>query len=407
MSPRFSRRYTLCARTLWLLGCCSGCQPGLIQTRHSRLSPWIPCSGQRFVDLRVSAGSSVERTAAARLLQGYQAEVQRAFVAAHGRACDPSLALRGSLLAASLVPNKQHLRGPRRARVVTELAAFEERTGRRLFRRQFVAERGCSSPAPPSGPWRCALAQLRPQLDRFAHRTLAALTSRPTSGPMLSTPRQAVAERPSASLIRHGSCVVVASQGLIATALHVVEGAREIAVRLAGGRTLAARVIHRESQQDVALLQVQAENLSSLPPARGESIRLGQRIFTIGFPAVHVLGDAPRFSEGSVSALVGPLGTKHLLQVSVPLQPGNSGGPIVSHSGELVGLVISAAEPQRFQQATGQLPQHVNFAVRADVLRRWIGPAHAESATDREAAIARTAAAVCAVAARVVEQPPG
>lgn len=195
-----------------------------------------------------------------------------------------------------------------------------------------------------------------------------------------------------------GSCVVVHPDGLVLTAHHVIEGARALSVRLGDGRVLKATVLQADPSTDLSLLQVRGGELPYLPLAPIRSARIGQYVFTIGYPAVSVLGPEPKFTEGSVSALSGPQGVASLLQVSVPVQPGNSGGPLVNEAGELVAVVTSTASVARFLHETGTLPQNINWAVKGDYARTLFETPQAPArARNREEAIERTKSAACFV----------
>ena len=78
-----------------------------------------------------------------------------------------------------------------------------------------------------------------------------------------------------------------------------------------------------------------------------------------------VLGAEPKFSDGAISSLSGPGGEITFLQTTVPVQPGNSGGPLVSEQGEVVGIITASAAIVPFIKASGTLPQNVNWAVNA------------------------------------------
>jgi len=120
----------------------------------------------------------------------------------------------------------------------------------------------------------------------------------------------------------------------------------------------------------------------------------------MGYPVADVMGQEPKFTEGSVSALSGIGGEAALLQISVPIQPGNSGGPLVNERGEVVGVVTSTAAVRTFFAVTGTLPQNVNWAVKADYARLMFNAPGVKSlAVSREQAIQWTRGAICLVEA--------
>lgn len=131
------------------------------------------------------------------------------------------------------------------------------------------------------------------------------------------------------------------------------------------------------------------------------ALRVGDPVFTIGFPVAPMLGSEPKFTDGSVSSLSGPGGEAMLMQISVPIQPGNSGGPLVSEAGDVVGIVSSTAAIQPFLAATGTLPQNVNWAVKSEYMRPLFDePEPLPPAAGRRDAIDRALRATCAIEAR-------
>jgi hypothetical protein len=157
----------------------------------------------------------------------------------------------------------------------------------------------------------------------------------------------------------------------------------------------------------VALLSTGVPRADYLTLAGAESLAAGERVFTIGFPAPEILGSEPKFTEGTISSLTGPGGDDAFLQMSVPVQPGNSGGPLVNHAGLVVGVVDSTMGSRAFEAQTGALPQNINWAVKGTYAALLLGgdaPTPLPPTT-REGAIERTQAAVCSV--MVGEVPEG
>lgn len=193
-----------------------------------------------------------------------------------------------------------------------------------------------------------------------------------------------------------GTCFVVGPGGRAITAQHVVEGATELAVSLADGSTVRAHVEAQSADSDLAVLRLERAVPDFL--TLGGSPSAGDRVFTFGFPASDLLGYEPKYSEGTITAVSGLDDKGYLLQTTVPIQPGNSGGPLVDAAGEVVGVVVSTAEVDDFFDDYGAIPQNVNFAVKARYARDLLGSVPpAAPATSREQAIARARRAVCLV----------
>ena len=99
--------------------------------------------------------------------------------------------------------------------------------------------------------------------------------------------------------------------------------------------------------------------------------RLGEEVTVAGFPLQGLLSGLS-ITNGNVSRLSGLAGDTRLLQVSAPVQPGNSGGPLLDASANVIGMVVSKLDALRVAKATGDIPQNVNFALNANVLRGFL-----------------------------------
>ncbi|OGT80465.1 MAG: serine endoprotease DegQ [Gammaproteobacteria bacterium RIFCSPLOWO2_02_FULL_61_13] len=136
-----------------------------------------------------------------------------------------------------------------------------------------------------------------------------------------------------------GSGVIVdARRGLVLTNSHVVANAVEITVTLRDGRHLQAEVVGTDPDTDVAVIKVPVENLTALPTANSDSIRVGDFVVAIGNP----FGLGQTVTSGIISALgrsgLGIEGYEDFIQTDASINPGNSGGALVNLRGELVGI---------------------------------------------------------------------
>jgi S1-C subfamily serine protease len=154
----------------------------------------------------------------------------------------------------------------------------------------------------------------------------------------------------------------ISEDGYIATAAHVVEGASEIRVLIKNEHRPAV-VTAIDQKNDVAILKVKsATNALVVKPT--SSLVLGQDLFTIGFPLIDVLGTEPKFTKGNVTGLEGGsddggvIKSESAFQISAPIQPGNSGGPVCAKDGGVIGIVRSVL----------RRGQNVNFASKSDAL---------------------------------------
>lgn len=206
-----------------------------------------------------------------------------------------------------------------------------------------------------------------------------------------------------------GTCFVVDPRGLALTAHHVVGSAETVAVVLSNGSAVAATVARRSEENDLAVLRLPEGFPHFLPLARATPVELGDPVFTIGFPASDLLGYDPKFSEGVIAALSGGRESA-LLQTTVPIQPGSSGGPLVTMNGEAVGVVVSTAAVEPFFEDYGAIPQNVNFAVKASLASELLNTdAHLRTTRSRREAITRAERALCMVrdVSRLDERVPG
>jgi putative serine protease PepD len=166
-----------------------------------------------------------------------------------------------------------------------------------------------------------------------------------------------------------GSGFVVDSQGDIATAAHVVDGASSINVRFKDGTTRKARVLGTDKATDVAVLKVDPAGLTLQPLALGSSasLRVGDGVAAIGDP----FGYERSFSTGVVSGLdrtiQAPNGftVAHAIQTDTAVNPGNSGGPMLTSTGKVIGIVDQIATGgSGADQSSG-----VGFAVPIDLVK--------------------------------------
>lgn len=158
----------------------------------------------------------------------------------------------------------------------------------------------------------------------------------------------------------------VTDDGYLVSNAHVVKGAGEIFAVTPGG-TLPAEVVKVDADRDLALLKV-AGQFSPLPVADSRKIKLGSPVITVGFPDPPLLGFSPKFARGDIAGLLGSCDDPLRFQISVPMQPGNSGGPLVDHCGNVVGIVSQQLDVMRALDSNGQLPQNVNYAIKSQYL---------------------------------------
>ena len=172
-----------------------------------------------------------------------------------------------------------------------------------------------------------------------------------------------------------GSGVIINAKGEILTNAHVVEACRTITVKLASGNSETSAVFARDERNDLAVVRLTGTNNPPTSIAmfrEGLPVRAGDAIVALGYPLSGVLATEANISVGNVSALAGVADDSRYLQISAPVQPGNSGGPLLDASGRLVGIVTAKLNALRVARFTGDIPENVNFALKAEVARTFL-----------------------------------
>lgn len=161
-----------------------------------------------------------------------------------------------------------------------------------------------------------------------------------------------------------GSGVIIRADGYIVTNNHVVEGADELQVVLHDGSIYDAKVVGTDSQSDLAVLKIEAQNLPSISMGEASSLRVGQWVMAFGSPLSPQLSNT--VTAGIISALnryysEGPA-VQNFIQTDAAINPGNSGGPLVNLRGELIGINTA------IYSRTGGY-QGIGFAIPVDIVQ--------------------------------------
>jgi S1-C subfamily serine protease len=161
-----------------------------------------------------------------------------------------------------------------------------------------------------------------------------------------------------------GSGFAIADGMFIITSNHVVDGCSSINIPDVG----AATVLRSDRRADLAILRPNRPLAAGLRFRSGHPVRLGEEIVVIGFPLRGLLSSPPAVTTGIVSSLAGIRDDRTEMQISAPVQPGNSGGPVLDRAGNVVGVVESKLDAIKAARLTGDIPQNVNFAVHAAIV---------------------------------------
>ena len=161
-----------------------------------------------------------------------------------------------------------------------------------------------------------------------------------------------------------GTGFVVAS-GRLLTNNHVVEGCARMTARNALNQRVGARVDATDTRRDLALLTVPADFGPPLTFRADPPVRRGETVVTYGFPLSGLLSSGPSLTTGDISALTGLRDNPGNFVITAPVQPGNSGGPLLDAQALVIGVVVAKLNAARVAQMTGgDIPQNVNFAVK-------------------------------------------
>jgi S1-C subfamily serine protease len=171
-----------------------------------------------------------------------------------------------------------------------------------------------------------------------------------------------------------GSGFVVSKNAHIVTNNHVVtDCVGDIHGNLAGQAPVKLRVVSTDEENDLALLQgTKKFKEKDIATIRGSAVNSGDQVVAIGYPLHGLLTSDLTVTTGIISSLAGVHNDTRFLQISAPVQPGNSGGPLHDNSGNIVGVVTAGLDALRMAKATGDIPQNVNFAIKTGALRDFL-----------------------------------
>lgn len=157
----------------------------------------------------------------------------------------------------------------------------------------------------------------------------------------------------------------IAEGGYIVTAAHVIENKKEIVGKLSDGKPFPLELAQIDKVNDLAILTAgKKQKLPAGIPISRSRAKTGTQVFTLGFPHAEVMGLNVKLSSGQVSSETGMADDPRFLQVTVPVQSGNSGGPLLNMKGEVVGIMVGKLNALKMAKASGDLTENVNYAVK-------------------------------------------
>jgi S1-C subfamily serine protease len=155
-----------------------------------------------------------------------------------------------------------------------------------------------------------------------------------------------------------GTGFSITDDGYLISNFHVVKDAAQIRLLTSAGN-IPAKVVKVDVADDLALLKAEGK-FSPLPIVASRTVRLGSTVATVGFPNIGLQGFSPKLAKGEIAALAGATDDARYFQISVPVQPGNSGGALVDEHGNVVGIVSAKLDAATALVSSGALPENVN-----------------------------------------------
>jgi uncharacterized repeat protein (TIGR02543 family) len=169
---------------------------------------------------------------------------------------------------------------------------------------------------------------------------------------------------------RSGTGFFITTNGFIITNRHVVENATKIEVITKNGNK-TAQVVKSDISHDLALLKIDGD-YDALAILSSKNVKMGHSAFTIGFPNINLQGFSPKYTKGNIAALSGVEDDSSCFQISVPIQPGNSGGALINDQGNVIGVICSKLSAEIALDSSGSLPENVNYAIKSSFLLAFL-----------------------------------
>ena len=171
------------------------------------------------------------------------------------------------------------------------------------------------------------------------------------------------------ALISTGTAFVV-DKNYVLTAAHVLEGCDGASIRYKH-KEIDTEIAALDVTNDLGLLML-SEPLEHIAKFRGgKPIRLGDTVVNYGYPLFGELSDHAKISRGEINSLAGWGNDSRHIQYDAATQPGNSGGPVLDLSGNVVG-VVSAGLSKKYAERSGHIAQNVNFAVKSYLVEGFL-----------------------------------
>jgi S1-C subfamily serine protease len=164
-----------------------------------------------------------------------------------------------------------------------------------------------------------------------------------------------------------GTGFFVSSDGYLITNAHVVDSCETLRAIDDARNQFLVQVVRVPKSDDLALLKANAKRNSVAVFRDSTRINQGETVVVYGYPLSGLLASAGNVSTGLVTALAGLRDDVRQMQISAPVQPGNSGGPLVDTKGAVIGVVVAKLNAIAIARITSDIPQNINFAIKASI----------------------------------------
>jgi len=164
----------------------------------------------------------------------------------------------------------------------------------------------------------------------------------------------------------------ISGLGDFLTNAHVVDGCSGVWVTTQSKTSAFAEVIHVSEEVDFAVVSTGLEQDVVATFRAGEPVRPGESVAVIGFPRHGMAAFEASFTTGTVVVSAGARGDSRFVQITAPVQPGTSGGPVLDNSGRVVAVSASRSNAPRIAAITGDVPRNASLAIKGYVARLFL-----------------------------------
>jgi S1-C subfamily serine protease len=185
--------------------------------------------------------------------------------------------------------------------------------------------------------------------------------------PSQAAPQPPIASQQMLKIAATGSGFYLSNVALLLTNYHVVDGCKAVSIPRG-----TASIVAVDPANDLALVSVPPRSGGIASLRTSPAIRAGERVVAVGFPLTGYLAEQANVTTGDVSSLAGIRNDSRYMQITAPVQLGNSGGPLFDAAGNVIGVVSAKIDAIKVAGITGDIPENVNFALNVSVVRTFL-----------------------------------